>query len=366
MRTTSIAWRLTFVAFVQLALAGLAIAWLAVDSQSSASYWTFVGTVVAPIVVIAAACFHLCVRRWLHRPVQTLIDQFARVSLGSWDLTQRLDVTRADELGAVAMHYDAFVARTQEVLLNASKLSEEADHAAAAAAKESRQLALSAVGNADTINDISKSLSEVNELSTTTARACKDAADVADRAQGAVARGNEEVDRLTEAMDGILDSSKAITKVVGVIQDIAFQMNMLAINAAVEAAKAGETGAGFGVVAEEVRKLAQMSADAATETGGLIDAAAERAAHGGGIAEEVALTLGQIQSETLQVGRLLSRASQEVTSQSESVDGVVNGIENLRGCTQTAAASAESLANASRDSSHKIDRLQQLVRTFKL
>jgi len=366
MRSTSIAKRLTIVAAAQLLIGGTTIAWLGMDFETAAAFWQFVAFVILPVAFVGTACFYMLALVWLHRPVQVLIDRLSTVSLGGWDLTQRMDVVRADELGAVATHYDAFVARTHEVLLNASSLSSEADAAASIAATESRQLAGSAITNAETITDITTTLREVNELSSATASTCGQATDGAERAQAAVARGNTEVDRLTEAMDQILDSSQATTKVVSVIQDVAFQMNMLAINAAVEAKKAGESGAGFGVVAEEIRKLAQLSAKAATETADRIGEASDRADHGVDIAGEVALVLGQIQTETLQVGRLLADAAVEVTRQSESVDSVASGVEHLRDNTQQAASSAESLANASRESSHKIDRLQELVGTFKL
>lgn len=366
MRSASIAKRLTIVAAAQLLIAGLAVAWFGLEFESAPAFWQFVALAVLPVVVTLTAGFYVLALRWLDRPIQVLVDRCSSLSLGGWDLTKRMNVVRADELGAVATHYDALVSRTHEVLLSASSLSSEADSAASTAAMESRQLASSAVANAETITDITTTLREVNELSSTTASTCGQATEGAERAQAAVTRGNTEVDRLTEAMDQILDSSQATTKVVTVIQDVAFQMNMLAINAAVEAKKAGESGAGFGVVADEIRKLAQLSAKAATETADKIGEASHRAEHGVGIAGEVALVLGQIQSETMHVGRLLASATEEVTRQSESVDSVASGVEDLRDSTQQAASSAESLASASRESSDRIDRLQELVGTFKL
>src|SRR5258708_3590799 len=106
--------------------------------------------------------------------------------------------------------------------------------------------------------------------------------------------GASHMDEMRHAMDAIKASSDEIAKIIKTIDEIAFQTNILALNAAVEAARAGEAGAGFAVVAEEVRNLAQRSATSARETAAKIEDAIQRSKHGAQISDHVARSLGEI------------------------------------------------------------------------
>lgn len=350
-------------------LCGALSAWLTSEFAAASNGWGFVGwlaIVVLPVWALAGLCFAVAVRFWLNRPTEALIDRLASMSVGQCDLTRRLNMPCPDEVGVIATYFDAFVDRVQEALGSVSNLSSEALSSAHVIAHESRRLADSSFTNAATIQEVTASLCEINELADTSSGSCQEASRRATCAQEAVIRGNSDVVRLTEAMAQILESSDTITKVVGVIQEVSFQTNLLALNAAVEAARAGESGKGFAVVAEEVRSLARRSAEAAAETSELIEEASRRATNGGRIAEEVASVLAQIQTETMQVGGLLSGAAEEVVRQSSSVGTVRIGIDSLSDSTQQNASSAEGLAVASCDNSDKINRLQLLVGQFKL
>lgn len=370
MRGRSISVRLTTVAAALFAVVGTTA--YAIGASAAGEPFgfgaLFDGVIFAgaPLALLAGFAFRVVLMRWLVRPLRTMGDRLSDMSRGNCDLTKRVGIYGPDEIGAAAKHFDAFVTRVQDALSGAVLLSVDADKAATIIATESQRLATSSSTNAATIEEIMASLGDINDLSSKTAESCQSAAQGADRAKDAVTRGNSEVDRLTEAMDQIRESSQTITKVVGVIQDVSFQTNLLALNAAVEAARAGEAGKGFAVVAEEVRSLAQRSASAASETSSLIEEACRRAERGGGIAEEVALVLGQIHSETMQVGRLLDDAAEEVVRQSESVGVVTRGIDSLGHTSQDNAASAEELAVASAQSSSQIKRLQELVGGFRV
>lgn len=343
---------------------GIALALAGDGADSGAGSWMML--VVPFVCALAGACFVVCTRRWLSVPMQSLAESLASMSIGRCDLRARLRMSRTDEVGIVATYFDAFVDRVQEALSTASGLSSDAHGASNVIARESRRLADSSSTNAATIEEIMASLTEINELTSTSSKSCEEASRRADCAREAVTRGNSDCDRLTAAMAEILESSDTINKVVAVIQDVSFQTNLLALNAAVEAARAGESGKGFAVVAEEVRTLAQRSAAAAKETSDLIEEANRRAENGGRIAEEVANVLGEIQTETVQVGGLLEGAAAEVLRQRDSVSMVTNGINSISESTQEHASSAEGLAVASRDSSEKITRLQELVGQFEL
>jgi methyl-accepting chemotaxis protein len=233
MGTRSIVTRLTVFVALTLLICGACIGWLGAQIQAgllgnTGASWK-IPLVVLAFGAVGTLVFRFAVRHWLHRPAETLIARLAAMSIGECDVTKRIDMQRPDELGVMATHFDAFVARVQEVLKTACSLSDDADSSASVIASESQRLASSSSMNAATIEEIMASLGEINDLSAATATSCQEAARGAGRAHEAVARGNSEVDRLTEAMDQIIESSQTITKVVAVIRDVSFQTNLLAL-----------------------------------------------------------------------------------------------------------------------------------------
>ena len=151
-------------------------------------------------------------------------------------------------------------------------------------------------------------------MTRTNAENSKRANELAGETRNAASEGDKNMLRLNEAMAGINDSSDKISKIIKVIEEIAFQTNLLALNAAVEAARAGEQGKGFAVVADEVRSLAVRAAEAARETTVLIEDAVSRAQQGSDVATAVGASLGAIGEKTTEVSSLIegiSRASQE-------------------------------------------------------
>lgn len=146
---------------------------------------------------------------------------------------------------------------------------------------------------ADKTKDNAKRASEANMLSTT--------------AQEKAQKGNDSMRQLQESMDEINQASGNISKIIKVIDDIAFQTNILSLNAAVEAARAGQHGKGFAVVAEEVRSLAARSAEAAKETTVLIEGSVKKTEGGTAIADETAIALEEIVVEITKAAQLVQK-----------------------------------------------------------
>ena len=157
-----------------------------------------------------------------------------------------------------------------------------------------------------------------------------------------------------------------MAKVIQVIDDIAFQTNLLALNAAVEAARAGESGKGFAVVAEEVRTLAQRSAQAAKDTAGLLVTANDRSERGNVLAKEVDQSLQAIVAAYAKVETVLSGIGSAATEQKDGVQQVTTSLSQVDRTTQGNAATAEEVARSATASAEHVLRMRELVGAFKV
>jgi len=224
-------------------------------------------------------------------------------------------------------------------------------------------VARGAEAQADSLNDISSAIEEIGSVVTTSADNAAAAKNLARGAEATAGRGTAAMQRMVEAMGEIQASSNEISRIIKVIDDIAFQTNLLALNAAVEAARAGETGKGFAVVAEEVRSLAQRSAEAARNTAELIAAASQRAQRGSQISVEVDGVLREIVDSTTKVSTLMEQIAASTQEQAGGIRQITGGIAAMAQVTETNRQQAEQLANAVAAAA---DRAEQLTREIEV
>ncbi len=222
-------------------------------------------------------------------------------------------------------------------------------------------LADGASTQAASLEETSASLEEISSVAKRNAEGAKRAKGIATQTRAAAETGTTEVTAMNEAMEAIKTSSAGIAKIIKTIDEIAFQTNILALNAAVEAARAGEAGAGFAVVAEEVRALAQRSASAARETAEKIDDSVAKSQHGATVCTKVAARLQDIAAKSREVDELIGEiatASQEQTLGIEQVNKAVGQMDRV---IQSTAAEAEEGAGVARDLTTQSDALRQCV-----
>jgi methyl-accepting chemotaxis protein len=227
---------------------------------------------------------------------------------------------------------------------------QSASHETSAAARQisdaSSGLANGASEQAASLEETSASLEEMSSMTKRNAEHAGEARQTAAVARHAADTGHARMEQMQTAMHSIESASQDITKILKTIDEIAFQTNILALNAAVEAARAGEAGAGFAVVAEEVRALAQRSAVAAKETATKIDDSVQRSHHGVQISAEVAHSFEEIQQHVRKLEGLVGEIATASNEQHTGIGQINTAVSSMDKITQGNAAHAEETAAA--------------------
>ena len=239
--------------------------------------------------------------------------------------------------------------------------SSEVHSASDQVSSASQTLADGATSQAAGLEEASASINEMSSMTQQNADNASQADSLAKHTRQIANTGNDSMGKMKDAIREIQKSSDETAKIIKVIDEIAFQTNLLALNAAVEAARAGEAGKGFAVVADEVRNLAMRSAEAAKETSNMIQASVQNANTGVSITEEVAQSLNEIIDSVGKTTDLVTEISTACQEQAKGVDQINSAITQMEQITQSNAASAEESASASEELSAQTQTLNEMV-----
>lgn len=364
---------------------------------------TFIVGMAVAIYVVCIIFATIVTKRRIQYPLNKLSDVARRLSKG--DINVHLEVTSNDELGDLTEDFimmsktiGAQVRVTEQVAdgdltANYKKASEEdalgtaivkmlrdnnrnlstiRDAAARMTsganevASASNSLAQGTTQQASAIEEITVSIEEIANGAKVNADDANKANELVQNTKDGAIRGNEQMKQMIAAMQDINESSENISKIMKVIDDISFQTNILALNASVEAARAGVHGKGFAVVADEVRSLANKSAEAAKDSAVMIEDSIKKVEVGSKLAVETAAALEEILVSVENIASIVSNIAEASVNQASSVGQVNAGITQIADVVQTNSATSEQCAAASAELSSLAGQLQNAVGKYKL
>ncbi|HAZ06752.1 MAG TPA: methyl-accepting chemotaxis protein, partial [Acetobacterium sp.] len=210
------------------------------------------------------------------------------------------------------------------------------------------------------------SINEIDEQTTINGESVSQAVALVRDAQAKVNSGDREMHNMLACMDDINDSSQNIGNIIKVIDEIAFQTNVLALNASVEAARAGEHGKGFAVVASEVRNLSIRTTDAVKQTSSLIEASGKNVKIGIEVANRVSEALDEIKASMKAVETRVEAVGKASEQQTQNIHEINSGISIIANVVHTNSATSEETAAASQELFNQAEILKRQTNQFKL
>lgn len=373
----------------------------------------FVMTIILAVIIAAGAVGSVLWGFWLSRVLSRPINEMATAarSISEGNLDVNITYVSKDEIGSLAnslkaasstlkqyvndishhlnsmakgdmtekitQDYRGDFAPIKESLLKISRdlsktisiidaSAEQVSSGAEQVSSGAQALAQGATEQASSVEELSASIAEIAERVNKNAANAANADRFSQQSSAELVHGNEQMQSMVSAMTEISDSSSQIANIIKTIEDIAFQTNILSLNAAVEAARAGDAGKGFAVVADEVRSLANKSAEAAKNTTALIQHEISAVEKGQKTADETAKSLDSVMQTAQKTTELIDKISSASAAQATSINQVTAGVDQISAVVQTNSATSEESAATSEELSSQAQMLKNTLAVFKL
>uniref|UniRef100_UPI00040CFDEA methyl-accepting chemotaxis protein McpU n=1 Tax=Ensifer aridi TaxID=1708715 RepID=UPI00040CFDEA len=300
--------------------------------------------------------------------VQHAVDALATGlgRLADGDLAHRIDSPFANRLDRLRADFNHSVAKLHDTLRAVGTNARAIDAGASEIRSAADDLARRTEQQAASVEETAAALEEITTTVKDSAHRAEEVGALVARTRAGAEKSGEVVQNAVEAMHAIEKSSVEISNIIGVIDDIAFQTNLLALNAGVEAARAGEAGKGFAVVAQEVRELAQRSANAAKEIKALITTSGEQVRSGVTLVGDTGRALQAIVAEVQEINKHVSAIVTATREQSTGLQEINTAVNTMDQGTQQNAAMVEQQTAASHGLAQEAAALNALLAQFNL
>lgn len=259
----------------------------------------------------------------------------------------------------------SFVSKLENALVKINDAAEQVSSGSDQVSAGAQALAQGATEQASSVEELAATIQAIHGQINTNASHSKEANEKTNSAGTEMGIANDKMNALVKAMEEIRQCSTQISDIIKTIEDIAFQTNILSLNAAIEAARAGTAGKGFAVVADEVRNLASKSAEAANNTNVLIENTVRAIEYGNNLVDEVADMMKIVSNASQVVAGLNAEIADGSAEAAQSIAQINIGVEQISNVVQTNSATAEQSAAASEELSSQASMLKNLIAQFK-
>lgn len=320
----------------------------------------FATMIVLTAILTSAALFWS--RRMIVQPLAIISSHFDSIAKG--DLARPVAVYGKNEISAIFASLKAMQGSLRETVSEVRQGSYAMHTGISEIAEGNNDLSSRTEQQAASLAQTAASMEQLTATVGQNADNARQASGLAKSAAQTAKKGGEQASRVANTMNEIATSSQKIGDIISVIDGIAFQTNILVLNAAVEAARAGEQGRGFAVVAGEVRNLASRSANAAKEIKGLIEESVSRVQQGSELVDTAAKTMTEIVSSVTQVNDIMGEIASASDEQRRGIEQVALAVSQMDQVTQQNAALVEEAAAATDQLAGQADHLTSLVAVF--
>jgi len=373
--------------------------------------WTFIGLIqqgevmqtttrltwlVGSIALILAALFAVvgaAFAKLIVRPINSVSSGLEGIAQGEGDLTRNLEVRGRDETAQLASWFNQFLGAIRSLIQHIGSAASKILATSTSSTRVSGDMAEAAGRQREAVDMVSTAFHEMVATANEVARSCSQAAQSADSGQQQAREGQQQIDAAVNSVDRLSQEieqsaqsiqqlerdSNAIQSILGTIRSIAEQTNLLALNAAIEAARAGEQGRGFAVVADEVRALAKRTADSTAEIDGLLGNLASRTAE---VAQQMHASLevsqqsvsriglardsfGQIRESVDIIRDMNTQIATAAEEQHQVAEDINRHISQIHGDAQLVAELAQAARQDSQSLAGLSNELDSLVRRFR-
>jgi methyl-accepting chemotaxis protein len=286
--------------------------------------------------------------------------------LAKGDLTSRIDGELSPQFVALQKNYNDAVLRLRGVLSEVQSTMQSMTQGVSNMSSSTSAMATRTEQQAAALEEMASALDEITKIAGASSIRTKDAQQLAQTSAAEAQKSEETVKAAIASMTEIEESSRQITSIIGVIEEISFQTSLLALNAGVEAARAGEAGKGFAVVAQEVRALAERSAQAAKEIGALITKSSNEVSQGVSLVNATGDALQNIGGRIIEINSHINSITGAAQEQATGLNEITKAVQNLEQITQKNVAMMD-VSNAATNALTEVsDRLSGLVQQFSL